>query len=110
MSVRRRQSVINEALEAARRRACRHGKGETSQKPVWLTVTDAGQFLLDVGSGINLKKARARISKAADAGKFRTNGKKGRYRRIEQDSFNTWRFEQRDRDMAGVDEWANMEA
>ncbi|MDP6634840.1 MAG: hypothetical protein QGG42_08090 [Phycisphaerae bacterium] len=71
--------------------------------PETLTVTEAAKLLMAVVSGIDVKKARARISKAADAGKFKTNGQKGRSRRIDQDSFNTWRFEQMEKDLAAAD-------
>jgi len=69
-----------------------------------ITVTEAATMLLDVVSGINLGKAKARISKAAVHGKFKTNGKKGHSRRIELDSFNTWRFRQREQDLNANDE------
>jgi len=68
-----------------------------------LTVTEAARLLMAVVSNIDLKKARARVSKAADAGKFKTNGQKGRWRRIDQDSFNTWRFEQMEKDLSAAD-------
>jgi hypothetical protein len=38
-----------------------------------------------------------RVSWAASHDKFRTNGKKGSGRRIDRDSFSTWRLEQRER-------------
>lgn len=66
----------------------------------WITVTAAAKLLLDDISGIDLDKAKARVSKAANEGKFRTNGKKGAARRIGRDSFSTWRLEQREKDLA----------
>lgn len=66
----------------------------------WITVTAAAKLLLDDISGIDLDKAKARVSKAANEGKFRTNGKKGAARRIGRDSFSTWRLEQRAKDLA----------
>ncbi|MCW5755351.1 MAG: hypothetical protein KIT24_11645 [Phycisphaeraceae bacterium] len=70
--------------------------GLVEVKPdAWITVTKAAKQLLDDVSGINLGKAKARVSKAAGEGRFRTNGKEGQARRIEQDSFSTWRLEQR---------------
>lgn len=66
----------------------------------WITVTAAATLLLDDISGIDLDKAKARVSKAANEGKFRTNGKKGSARRIGHDSFSTWRLEQRAKDLA----------
>lgn len=62
----------------------------------WITVTEAATSLLEEVSGISLKKARARVSRAAGKHRFRTNGKRGLKRRIDLDSFNTWRLEQRD--------------
>lgn len=78
--------------------------GMVEVKPdAWITVTAAAKQLLDDVSGINLGKAKARVSKAAGEGRFRTNGKEGRDRRIDQDSFSTWRLEQRDKDLAAYD-------
>ena len=76
---------------------------DSSNRPIWLTVTEATKLLLRDVSGADLSKARARVSRAADAGKFRTNGEKGRRRRIDRDSFSTWRLEQRDQDGAVLD-------
>ncbi|MFB3894643.1 MAG: hypothetical protein ACE15C_21795 [Phycisphaerae bacterium] len=70
----------------------------------WLTVTQAAEMLMDVVSGIDLPKARARVSKAANSQEFKTNGQKGARRRIAVDSFNTWRFKQRERDLDAADE------
>lgn len=73
--------------------------GMVEIKPdAWITVTAAAKLLLDDVSGIDLGKAKARVSKAAGEGRFRTNGKDGRDRRIDRDSFSTWRLEQRERD------------
>lgn len=69
----------------------------------WITVTAAAKLLLEDVSGIDLNKAKARVSKAANEGKFRTNGKKGSARRIGHDSFSTWRLEQRAKDLAACD-------
>lgn len=78
--------------------------GMVEVKPdAWITVTAAANQLLDDVSSINLGKAKARVSKAAGEGRFRTNGKEGRDRRIDQDSFSTWRLEQRDKDLAAYD-------
>ena len=78
--------------------------GLVEVKPkAWITVTAAAKQLLDDVSGINLSKAKARVSKAAGEGRFRTNGKEGRERRIDQDSFSTWRLEQRAKDLAAYD-------
>jgi hypothetical protein len=69
----------------------------------WITVTAAAKLLLDDISGIDLDKAKARVSKAANEGRFRTNGKKGAARRIDRDSFSTWRLEQREKDLSAYD-------
>ena len=52
-------------------------------------VTQAAVLLRDVVSGITLEKAKARVSRAAGEGKFKTNGKTRPARRLERDSFNT---------------------
>lgn len=69
----------------------------------WLTVKQCALLLLDDVSGLDLKKATARVSWAAGAGKLTTNGKKGPGRRIERHSFSTWRLEQRERDLDVAD-------
>lgn len=69
----------------------------------WITVTEAAQMLLTDVSGITLAQAKARVSKAANAGKFTTNGKQQQDRRIDRDSFSTWRLEQREKDLAAYD-------
>ncbi len=43
------------------------------------------------------------MSGAATDGKFKTNGKKGPDRRIERDSFSTWLWERRSKDLAKAD-------
>ena len=74
---------------------------DSSTRPVWLTVTEAAKLLVKDVSGVDLAKARVRVSRAADAGKFRTNGEKGRRRRIDRDSFRAWWLERREQDFAG---------
>ena len=69
----------------------------------WITVTEAGELLQTDVSGITLKQAKARVSKAASAGKFTTNGKKGPDRLIERGSFTIWRMEHREKDLAAYD-------
>ncbi len=68
-----------------------------------ISVTEAATLLMDVVSGIDLSKAKARVSKAAGKGEFKTNGLTRNCRRIELDSFNTWRFKQRERDLDAAD-------
>ena len=74
-----------------------------SKPTQWLRVTDAGRLLLSDVSGITLAQAKARVTKAANEGKFRTNGETGHARRIDPDSFSTWRLEQREKDLAAYD-------
>lgn len=75
-----------------------------SDAPAWLTVTEAGEMLLDVVSGLDLPRARGRVSAAASDRKFRTNGDKGRNRRIDLHSFNTWLMQQRQRELDHFDQ------
>jgi hypothetical protein len=70
----------------------------------WLTVSECAELLLNDVSGIDIDKAKARVSKAASSGKFGTNGKTGSARRIDKDSFSAWRLEQRERDLE-AEEW-----
>jgi len=74
-----------------------------SKPAEWLRVTDAGRLLLSDISGITLSRAKALVSKAANEGKIRTNSKTGHARRIDPDSFSTWRLEQRAKDLAAYD-------
>jgi len=69
----------------------------------WITVTEAAQMLVSDVSGINLEQAKARVSKAANAGKFTTNGKQRQARRIDRASFSAWRLVQREKDLAACD-------
>ncbi|MEX2672873.1 MAG: response regulator [Phycisphaeraceae bacterium] len=70
----------------------------------WLTVTQSARMLMDVVSGLSIEKARSRVSVAASRGEFTTNGENRSDRRIEPDSFNTWRLEQRERDLASSEQ------
>mgnify|MGYP007040049610 CR=1 FL=1 len=65
----------------------------------WITVTEGARLLTNDLPYLDMKKAAARISKAAGAGKFMTNGKARDARRIDRTSFDAWRLEQRDRDL-----------
>ena len=67
-------------------------------------MTEAGEMLLDVVSGLDLPRARGRVSAAASDRKFRTNGDKGRNRRIDLHSFNTWLMQQRQRELDHFDQ------
>lgn len=81
------------------------GRPELADSTIWLTVTQCAEMLLDDVSGLDLRRARARVSKAADK-KFKTNGKTGSERLIDRDSFSTWRLRQRAKDLARGDEAA----
>ena len=62
----------------------------------WITSTQAAEKLMDVMDNLDLPKARARVSGAANSGKFKTNGESRSDRRFHIDSFSTWLFEQRE--------------
>ncbi len=62
----------------------------------WITVTQAAKKLMKVVDDLDLKRARARVSGAANNGKFKTNDEKGTAREIHLDSFSTWLFEQQE--------------
>lgn len=65
----------------------------------WLTVTDCARLLMRDLPHLTLKRAHARVSKAANTGQFATNGKRGPERRIERVGFDAWRLAQRDHDL-----------
>ena len=73
------------------------------REAAWLTVTECAGLLMEGVSGLDMQTPKARVSKAATAGRFRTNGKTGTARRIDRDSFSTWRLEQRERDLDAAD-------
>lgn len=79
------------------------------QEEIWLTVTEAAKLLLTDVSGLELAAAKARVSKAAKHGRFRTNGNSGHKRRIEVVSFSAWRLLQRERDIKAADTWSEDE-
>lgn len=98
-----------------RKRKPKPGKTKTSQhkssskkdiSPTtdqWLTVTQAAEMLLEVVSGIDLLRSRARVSRGAQRGKFKTNNCRGKARRVERGSYSTWLLEQREKDLIAVD-------
>lgn len=69
----------------------------------WLTVTAAAHLLMIDIPGLSLKNARARVSKAANDGTVRSNGKKRSDRRIDPTSLAAWRLQKRDRHMDDAD-------
>jgi len=69
----------------------------------WITVTQAAKLLARDVPGLDMAKARSRISTAAGREEFKFDGdRKGR--RIEPISFDAWRLKQRDRDLDELDE------
>ncbi len=76
---------------------CRFIESHLKTGQTWMTVSECANLLLNDVDGLDLERAKARVSWAASHNKFRTNGKKGNNRRIDRDSFNTWRLEQRER-------------
>jgi DNA-binding response OmpR family regulator len=85
--------TIDQAIRSIVRR-----RGDVgSRESLMLTVKQAGQKLIDVVDDLTLKHAMARVSKAADNGRFQTNGQRGATRRICCDSFSAWLLEQRSR-------------
>ncbi len=73
------------------------------REEAWLTVKECALLLMKDLPYIDLNRAKARVSKAANKAKFTTNGRRGTARRIERVSFDAWRLEQRDRDLAKED-------
>lgn len=72
----------------------------------WLTVSQAAHLLVNDLPFLDLKRAMARVSKAAEFSKFVTNGKQRAARRVERISFDAWRLQQRDRDLDAEDKRA----
>ncbi len=64
-----------------------------------LRVTAAANLLVKDLPDLTLKNATARVSKAANDGRVKSNGKKRDERRIDPVSFDAWRLQQRDRQM-----------
>jgi hypothetical protein len=69
----------------------------------WLTVTQAARLLTRDVPGLDMAKARSRISTAAGREEFEFDGDR-KNRRIEPVSFNAWRLKQRDRDLDDEDD------
>jgi hypothetical protein len=72
--------------------------------PRWLSVTEAAELLMKDLPSLSLENARARVSAAAGRRSFGTNGMTRDKRRIDRDSFSTWRLAQRDKDLDAEDE------
>lgn len=65
----------------------------------WLTVTEAAQQHIEDVDGMTIKYARAKISRACDAGQIVSRGCR-RERKIEPVSFRAWRLVEREKDLA----------
>ena len=78
-------------------------KGNSAAIDQWLTVTQAAEMLLEVVSNIDLPRARARVSRGAQRGKFKTNNCRGKARRVERPSYSIWLLEQREKDLTNTD-------
>lgn len=75
----------------------------------WLTVKECALLLMKDLPYLDLDHAKARVSKAANVGKFATNGKRRQGRRIDRTSFDAWRLEQRNRDLDVEDDAGRFE-
>ncbi len=73
------------------------GAAGASSESKLLTVTAAAKLLMVELPYLTIGKARARVSAAASRGSFKTNDRTGSARRIDVDSFSTWRIRQRDK-------------
>lgn len=98
LEIARELEVIALRIEASDRPTRR-----ADERSEWLTVTEAAKLLQDVVSNLTLKKARARVSGAANRGEFRTNGEKGATRRIDHESVSAWLLKQREKHLASFD-------
>ncbi|MFI4862523.1 MAG: hypothetical protein ACIAXF_17800 [Phycisphaerales bacterium JB063] len=67
--------------------------------PKWLTVSEAATLLTEDVDGLSFKNAKARVSSGATRNHFKSNGKTGTARRIDRDSFSTWRIVQREKNL-----------
>lgn len=69
----------------------------------WITVTEAAHMLVKELSHFDVEvqfdRAKARVSKAADSDRLKTNGKKRQARKIDRDSFSAWCLEQRGKEL-----------
>jgi len=75
--------------ERGRAELARRRRRERPATPSTLKVSKAAKQLMDV-TALSFESAKAEVSTAATAGKFKTNGKKGSSRRIDRHSFSSW--------------------
>lgn len=73
------------------------------QEQEWLTVAEAAKQHLNDVDGLTYSVAKAKISRACNAGKIRSRGV-GPQRRIDPGSFAEWRLHERERNLASYDE------
>jgi hypothetical protein len=69
------------------------------QGEAWLTVTEAARLARSDFPHLDLEAMKVRITRAGNTGDIVTNGKTGRARRIERQSLDAWRLQQRNRDL-----------
>jgi hypothetical protein len=74
-----------------------------ASKTEWLTVGEAAKLFRKSASYLSSTSAKARISKAATAGKFVTNGETGAKRRIDTLTFHAWKSKAVDRGLDDED-------
>lgn len=73
--------------------------GHDAATSTWQTVSEAAKLLLADISGLDLAKARARVSIASRRGQFLSNGQAKYEHRVEPTSYAAWRLAQRERDL-----------
>jgi len=72
---------------------------DPSRWAAWLRIKEASRLHVDDVDGLNEAHAKTRVIRAADSGKFTTNGKHGRERRIDPISFAAWWLRERERNL-----------
>jgi hypothetical protein len=82
-SAKDRRQTERKACRDGRKKEQSEGAAEKQENCRWLTVSDASRAS-DIGKGT--------ISRAADQGKLKSNGKKGRERRIDSVDLNRWKL------------------
>lgn len=95
---------VRRESESVDGRQAKPGGVKKVTEAMWLTVTEAAKKYLRDVDGLNLNKAKGRVSIAATRGEFETNGKKGQARRIEPNSFAAWQLDERNRNLDAEDE------
>jgi hypothetical protein len=75
-----------------------HRADPSQTQPEWLTVTEAAKRHLDDVDGMTLARAKVKISRACEAGLIIARGR-GRDRRVDPVSLDSWRLTERERDL-----------